>query len=163
MVAHPQAARMLFMLTSVLITGLLAGCTPGPEPIDYGHEACTYCRMTITDPRYATELVNSTGKVYPFDAVECLVAYLNEHPEAEVHSLWVNDFADPGTLIPIPEAVFLHSGALHSPMGLNIAAFGSGEARQAVQDSLGGTPLRWDAVQERVHLSENGMPALLSQ
>lgn len=129
---------------------LLAGCTPEPEPIRYGQDECTYCRMSITDPRYGSELVTSTGKTYMFDSIECLAAHVQTNPDVEVHSLWVTDYTRPEHLIRVDQAAFLHSDSLRSPMALNVAAFGDRARRDAAHDSLDGTPMGWAEVKHLV-------------
>lgn len=135
----------------VLLLLWTTGCTPEPEPIRYGEDNCAYCRMTVTDPRYGSELVTSTGKTYMFDSIECLAAYVQENPEIEVHSLWVPNFRDPGTLMNVEDAFLVRSDTLKSPMSLNVAAFRKSSASPAaVSDSLGGTVMSWDEVRSLV-------------
>ncbi len=81
-----------------------------------------------------------TGKVLPFDAVECMASYLLDN-EVELHSLWVVDYAQPGALIPAKEARFLHSNELRSPMGLNLTAF---NADAATRQSAAGQWMNWN-------------------
>lgn len=137
------------MLFAVLL--LLAGCTPEPEPIVYGEVECAYCRMTVTDPRYGSELVTATGKTFMFDAIECLAAYVEENADLHVHSLWVPNFRNPGTLLHIDDVFFVQSNQLKSPMALNLAAFARAHATpEAVRDSLDGTIMDWTEVRDLV-------------
>jgi copper chaperone NosL len=134
--------------------GLLAvwACSPQPQPIAYGDDACETCLMGIADERWGSEIVTRTGKIHTFDSVECMVAYLlHEAEPEEVHSVWVTDFADPPTLISVAEAFFLRSDNLKSPMGLGLTAFGEESIRsRAVLDSFGGDLFSWDQVVEHV-------------
>ena len=141
--------RVLAVLLGLSLL-LLAGCTPEPQPIRYGQDECAYCRMSITDPRYGSELVTRTGKTYMFDSIECLAAYVQENADVEVHSLWVTDYATPEHLVRVDEATFLHSDGLTSPMALNVAAFAEDAPLRSVQDSLGGTAMTWSEVQRLV-------------
>lgn len=143
--AQPAAG---LAVATVLAAGLVAGCQPAPQPLVVGEMACAHCRMTVSDARYGAELAASTGKVYPFDATECLTAYLAEHPEAgdEAHSLWVAAFDAPGTLLPVKDAHFLQSPAIQSPMGGGLAAYTTAEAREAARLTLDGRALDWDGV-----------------
>jgi len=104
--------------------------------------------MTISDARYGAELVATTGKVYPFDAIECLTAYLAEEPEAAegAHSLWVAAFDVPGTLVNVKDAYFLQSDAIQSPMGAGLAAYSASDSRDAALAEQGGTALDWAEV-----------------
>lgn len=140
---------VLFALIFLLMW--TTGCTPEPEPINYGEDNCAYCRMTVTDPRYGSELVTSTGKTYMFDSIECLAAYVQENSDVEVHSLWVPNFRDPGTLMSLDEAFLVRSDSLKSPMSLNVAAFEKASAStEVVADSLGGTVMTWNEVRSLV-------------
>ncbi len=144
----------LWSLALILPLGLvlfgITGCTPEPEPIRYGEDNCAYCKMTVTDPRYGSELVTATGKTHMFDSVECLAAYVQDNPDVEVHSLWVPDFRNPGTLMRVGEAFFIQSDQLKSPMALNIAAFRASASRATVRDSLDGQVMDWAGVRSLV-------------
>lgn len=124
---------------------LLAGCTVGPTPIEYGKDECVACRMRITDARFGSELVSTRGKPYKFDAVECLVGFLERQdvPTAEVHSLWVDNFAKPGELIDARTAFYLRTDRVRSPMGLNVLAFATAADRDAARTQYGGDDVTW--------------------
>ena len=49
-----------FMLLSVC---LLMACSQEPKPIEYGTDACHFCRMTIVDKVHGAEIVTDKGKV----------------------------------------------------------------------------------------------------
>ena len=116
-------------LCLILLLGLftLTACVrPKPVAINYNEATGAYCGMFVSDPRYGSEIVTTTGKTYVFDSVECMVAFLlegEEVPSDKLHSAWVSDFANPGTLINAEEAYYLKSGVLRSPMAVNITAF----------------------------------------
>ena len=143
-VAAPLAAAVL------LGAGLWTGCqADGPQPLDYGVAECTHCRMTVSDQKFAAQLVTRTGKAEPFDSIECLTGYLAEHADAATgaRGVYVADFAAPGTLVPAATAFFLHSDGLSSPMGGGLAAFATAAARDEALARLGGEGLAWDEVQ----------------
>lgn len=106
--------------------------------------------MTVADPRYGAELVTSTGKVYTFDSIECLAAYVQENASVEVHSLWVSDY-ETKELVSVEDVSFLQSDSLKSPMSLNVAAFSEPARRQRMQDSRGGTLMDWTDVRRFVN------------
>jgi copper chaperone NosL len=133
-----------------------ASCSPGPEPIAYGSDACAHCRMVISDERFGAELVTRRGRVDKFDSIECLAAALDARAGEEVHSLWVTDHADPPRLIEAREAVFVHSSAVRSPMGMNLAAFGAGSAPDSLLRRFPGRVLSWEQV--RTLVRERGDP-----
>jgi len=46
---------------SIIVLALLSACSRAPEPIVYGKDACTHCKMTIMDKRFAAEIITSKG------------------------------------------------------------------------------------------------------
>src|SRR5690606_12451098 len=78
---------------------LFTACKPEAQAIDYGFDSCTHCKMTIADNRYGAELVTQKGKVYKFDAIECLAAFKETDSEEAYAMLLVTDFSEPGVFI----------------------------------------------------------------
>lgn len=135
-------------LTTLLFGAAALACAePGPIPIAFGREACAHCHMTIVDQRFAAELVTQTGKVYAFDDAGCLAAFAVDGSveSARVHSVWVTDFLQPGTLLPVEDVIFLRTDSVRTPMASNLLAVprAAGDSLQAV---LGGTLLDWTQV-----------------
>jgi len=113
--------------------------------------------MGITDPRFGSEAVSTTGKIWKFDSVEDLAAFAQYPPEGAVlRSLWVSDFANPGEITQPAElfsaegAHFLISADVRSPMGLGIAAFRTAAARDAALENYPGDAASWDDVKAHV-------------
>lgn len=134
-------------VTGVLAALFLSGCTPEPTPISYGEDSCDFCRMTIVDPQHAAEVVTNKGRVYKFDAIECMVSHVKREGEEQFSFILVNDYADPGELIDAGKARFLISEAIPSPMGAFLSAF---EERQTADEFLaekGGTLYSWRSLQ----------------
>ena len=110
---------------------VLVGCTQGPRPVIRGTDVCAQCRMTITDMQFASQLVTARGKQHPFDSIECLAWYLDQHPAEEGATLWVTDYASPETFIEAHGAVYVHGPDVMSPMAANLAAFSDLETARA--------------------------------
>lgn len=121
-------------------------CNPGPRPIDYGTDACYYCRMTIVDRQRASEIVTNKGKVYKFDAIECMVNSREALGDDNIARYLCNYFKNPGELTDATMATFLISDALPSPMGANLTAFQTKLAAQEVQEKLGGALYDWESL-----------------
>jgi copper chaperone NosL len=133
---------------------VLAGCArPAPRPIALGEESCRHCHMAIADPRFAAELVTTTGMVFVFDDVGCLAAFVREGsvPAAEQHSLWVYDYLQPDSLLDARRAVYLSMDSLATPMASHLVATRPGPAADSLRVRLGGTPLAWDELPVRGH------------
>lgn len=129
----------------ILLTSLfLLACSPKPRPIEYGADACEYCSMTIVDNQHAAEAVTAKGKVYKFDAIECMVNYTLKNADTEMAFLLVNPYTRPGELIPAGGSTFLISKNLPSPMGAFLSAFPSAGEARAMQAEKGGTLYDWE-------------------
>ncbi|TVZ27544.1 copper chaperone NosL [Gillisia sp. Hel_I_86] len=130
----------------VIVALLLISCEISPQPINYGNEACEFCRMTIVDKQHAGQLVNSKGKAYNFDAIECMINYTEENKGTSHELYLINDFENPGVLINAKTATYLVSPQLPSPMGANLSGFASeGDAKRA-KNQYGGELYNWEAI-----------------
>ncbi|MCG9971919.1 nitrous oxide reductase accessory protein NosL [Christiangramia crocea] len=125
----------------------LISCEIGPEPINYGEDGCEYCKMTIVDKQHASELVTSKGKIYKFDAIECMINFRKEHKDIQYAMYLVSDFSKPGELIDATMATFLISEKISSPMGANLSAFYTETAANEIQASYGGDIYNWHEIQ----------------
>jgi copper chaperone NosL len=130
---------------AVLGTAIAASACAANPHIAFGVDTCAECRMVIADRRFGAVLVTHTGKSVAFDSVDCLLNYLERNAELQVRGAWVVDAAQPGTLIPAANAVFVQQGALRPPMGATVS-FGSLEAARS---TAGMTPetLEWNDLQ----------------
>jgi copper chaperone NosL len=108
--------------------------------------------MTLADPRYAGQLVTTTGKVLPFDDVGCLATFVATGGIAgeDIHSVWFHDFAQPDSLLDGRAAVFLQHDSIRTPMDYGIVALRRGAAADSLAAATGGRLLTWDQVLERV-------------
>ncbi|MCX8106418.1 MAG: nitrous oxide reductase accessory protein NosL [Ignavibacterium album] len=137
----------IFLLFIALFSFLIISCTPEPEPIDYGSDVCEFCKMNITDNKYASEIVTNKNKIYKFDSIECLFQFKKGFiKEDEIHSEWVNDFSQPGKLIDLTKAFFLKSNVFRSPMGMNVLAVESEEAMNEIKNKDGGMTMTYPEV-----------------
>jgi len=130
----------------MLLAALVASCGgTGPRPVVLGEDECGYCRMEVTDARFAAEAVTRTGRVHVFDSVECLAGYARGAEKGSVTALYVTDADAPGTFVAAEQAGYLTGSTLRGPMG-NTVAFASPGAARAAQARVGGTVAEWAAV-----------------
>ncbi len=139
-----------FLMALLALLGLGACGGPKAEPIDYGEDMCDFCQMTIMDRQHAAESVTEKGRVYKFDAIECMVDYVLEHEnDTPFGILLVADYARPGELVNAQTATYLISPNLPSPMGAFLTGFGSQAEAEKVQAEKGGELLDWEALKLR--------------
>lgn len=134
---------------SILVPALalaFAACgVPGPRPVLLNEDQCAYCRMEVTDARFAAEAITRTGRIHVFDSIECLAGYAAGAERGTVASLWVTDAEHPGTFVKAEAAGYLLDSSIRGPMGRAIA-FATPEAARTAQGALGGTIASWDAI-----------------
>lgn len=129
-----------FLLISVV---LLVSCQPTSQPINYGEDECVHCKMSIVDAPFAAELVTKKGKVFKFDAIECMMAYLREQTEKEFSMYLVHDLNIPTDWQDATQCKYLVSKDLPSPMGGNLSAYSTNEGAENMQLSKGGEIYDW--------------------
>lgn len=129
---------------------LWMACTPTPKEIQYGMDACQFCKMTIMDNQHASQIVTAKGKVYLFDSIECMAGYQQASTE-EYAFVLVSDYAQPGSLIAAETGTFLISDALPSPMGANLSAFSDPAEAEKLKDQHGGEVYTWTQVSEKIN------------
>ena len=103
----------------------LSACAIEPQPINYGKDACHYCKMNIVDSQHAAQFVTEKGKCYKFDAIECMLNQMNEFDEAPIALHLITDYSAPGELTDATKSTYLISDAIPSPMGAFLTAFKS--------------------------------------
>ena len=132
------------------ISFIITSCNTGPKPIDYGNDGCHYCKMTIVDKIHGAELVTEKGKVFKFDASECMVHYIQDNSVAEAGNFYTNYYESPSELINVQKATFLISQAIPSPMNANITAFKDYASAAKIQTENDGTLYTWDALKKHL-------------
>lgn len=125
---------------------LLLACSPSPKPIQYGTDKCDFCRMTVVDPQFAAELVTDKGKVYKFDAIECMVQYRQANSESTFALQLVNDYLREGVLHEADSCTYLISPELPSPMGANLSAFSDRASAEDYQREKTGQLYTWEGL-----------------
>ena len=132
------------VLTSFLLT--LFSCKTGPETIKIGMDNCSFCKMTMSDERFGAEVITNKGKVFKFDDMHCILAWLRSGvvPVSSVKDIYFTDFCNGHQLINKNNSFFLKSDVLKSPMGGNTAAFSNTDSLKKMQESFSGTNPGWD-------------------
>jgi len=123
----------------------LFGCNVSPQAIDYGHDGCHFCKMIIVDKVHGAEIVTNKGKVYKFDASECMINFLHEFEDSsEIKIFLTNHFTEPEVLIDATKATFLISENVPSPMGAFLSAFKNKVEAEKIHSGKGGELYSWE-------------------
>ena len=143
------AGKGTTILTALAFMTLFLSCSSGPEAIRYGKDACTSCKMTLTDKRFGAEVLTQKGKVFKFDDLNCLAGFLKKGtvPSEEIAQIVTIDFKNPGTFLDVQQAFFLENEAVKSPMRGDVASFATTEDLESVQSKIGnGKAMNWEDV-----------------
>ncbi len=144
--------KTLKKITALVVLSAIFSCNVGPQSIDYGNDGCHFCKMTIVDKLHAAEIVTIKGKVYKFDATECMVNFLNEFDASEIKLFLSINYADPEALIDATQATFLISENVPSPMGAFLSAFKTKEDAKSIQENKSGDIYSWEEL--LVHIKQ---------
>ncbi|HXX29207.1 MAG TPA: nitrous oxide reductase accessory protein NosL, partial [Myxococcaceae bacterium] len=90
--------------------------SPDPAPLDPRNDACASCRMLVSDPRTAAQLVAPGEEPLFFDDVGCLARYLAEHPGRRGAVAYVADHRT-GAWVQASSAEYILQASVATPMG----------------------------------------------
>jgi copper chaperone NosL len=129
-----------WMAALALLAVPLSGCggPVEPAPIDSRHDACAWCRMGVSDPRLAAQLVAPLEEPRLFDDIGCLRDYLASGASLPPGAAaFVADHRT-GRFVLAARAVYARSPALATPMASGIAAWEDASSRAADRSVAGG-------------------------
>jgi len=105
---------------------------------------CSFCRMTISEKRYAAELVDRDGNLFKFDDIGCMLRFVRDRNlEGKAAAHFVVDYEQRDWLNG-ERAYYVKSEAIHSPMGGGLVAFRDRAKAEACAANLGGKVLSFD-------------------
>jgi copper chaperone NosL len=130
---------------ALLLLFFLQSCSTAPSPIRTGVDNCYYCKMTVSDARFGAELITKKGKIYKFDDMHCILAYLksNTMDKNEIRDVYLSDFSNQHQLHKAGESFLLQSDELKSPMNGNIAAFSNEDSMKKAMEAFKGSSTLW--------------------
>ena len=127
-----------------MIIVLYISCSIDSEPINYGKDACHYCKMNIVDRQHAAEIVTLKGRAFKVDAIECMMRDIKDRNENEIALFLMTDYATPGKLVNATKSTYLISKSIPSPMGANLSGFENREDAVKTQENKSGDLYSWD-------------------
>lgn len=121
------AGPLLFIVAAFVLAGCFGDPETGPVEIKYGRDTCDYCRMIISDPRYAAQIRGGERhKAHKFDDIGDAVHFLRmqdwkDDPKVE---FWVMNSEDAQTWLDARKAYFVRGAP--TPMDYGYAAVADG-------------------------------------
>lgn len=127
------------LAVSALVVLAACGGPTAAVPIEKG-TPCAFCRMTISDPNLAAEIVAPGEEPRMYDDIGCLANDLRQRPAPAEARAFVADFTT-GALVPAAEATYTRVDSVATPMSSHLVAHASTTARDADGRVRGGTPI----------------------
>ncbi|MCF6308340.1 MAG: nitrous oxide reductase accessory protein NosL [Flavobacteriaceae bacterium] len=136
--------KLITTLSLISLFFIFTACEVQPQKIEYGKDACHFCRMNIVDQQHAAQLVTKKGKAFKFDATECLIDHLSEIDITQIELFLVTDYNNPGNLIDAKTSSYIISENIPSPMGAFLSAVLTKAEAETLQKSKTGTVYNWE-------------------
>lgn len=135
-----------------LLILLFLSCNTKPEPFVAGSDICCFCKMGISDTRFGGELITKKGKIYKFDDLHCMSAFMRTGivAQEDIAQLLTVNFDKPNTFLNVHTAGFISSAELKSPMGSNAAGFETKDEATAFSKDKQTEVLDWQAVLKKL-------------
>lgn len=128
----------------LLLTGVLTACNSNEsKPIKLHADGCDFCKMTISDGKFAAQLITEKGRYYNFDDVSCMVLFSKSSP-VPAKRYFIGNYLKASELLPVESVFFLKGDAIKSPMRGNVAAFGSEDLCKEYQSKLSADNFTWE-------------------
>jgi copper chaperone NosL len=125
------------LLSALVASGSsCADSVPQPAALQPG-EPCAFCRMMVSDPRFAAQIVAPGEEPLFFDDIGCLANQLRGGPRSAGAMAYVADHRT-RDWIPAADALYTRIDALSTPMGSHLVAHADAASRDQDPDARGG-------------------------
>jgi copper chaperone NosL len=128
----------------MLFAMVAAACStgpPAPVALDVNQVACAYCRMIVSDHRFASQVVSRREEPRFFDDLGCLSNFIESSgglPEGSV--VYVSDHRTT-RWVSLDAAVLTRVDSITAPMGSHVVAHESIASRDADPAAAAGRPV----------------------
>ena len=137
----------------ILVSGLaalvvLTSCQKrAVEPIAVeANDMCSFCRMSISEKRYAAEVIDKEGQAFKFDDIGCMANFIKQkRNDASIQATFVMDF-DRREWLEAEKASYVRSSEFKTPMNGGIVAFKDDSSAQVVAAKYHGQMLPFSEV-----------------
>ncbi len=125
------------------LVALVAACTqgpPGPAVLDTKNEQCAFCRMAVSDQRFAAQLVAPGEEARFFDDIGCFAGFVSK---TRMPAGAVGFVADHRTKrwVRADQAIYTKVPQVATPMSSHIIAHEDTASRDLDPGARGGSPM----------------------
>ena len=133
------------LIVSIALLSACAGSPLAPVDIDPLNDACRQCRMLVSNPRTAAEIVAPGEEPLIFDDLDCFRNFIAATPLSDVARVYVVDHRT-GEWIPAHIAVYTKSTHRGTAMGSGLIAHWDVASRDADPAAAGGSAVPLAAI-----------------
>ena len=134
---RPSYSACLLLLLAISC----GSSVPQPAALELSREPCGFCRMLVSDQRFASQIVAPLEDPKFFDDMGCLAHYLETHPTLPRGAVvYVADHRTKAW-VRADQAVYTRVDSLTAPMGSHIVAHESAASRASDADAASGTTI----------------------
>jgi copper chaperone NosL len=131
-------------LAAIAALGMVFCAAPAltpPAELDAGNEQCRFCRMMVSDPGRAAQIVAPYEEALFFDDIGCLRDYLASGPSLPEGAVaYVADHRTKAW-VAAKDASYTRNPSIETPMGSHLIAHADGASRDLDPETRGGTSL----------------------
>jgi len=119
-----------------IVAAALAGCgTSELRPVElFPEDECAHCRMSVSDPKFASEIITQNGEVFKFDDLSCLDKFRKHRNDQAIAAIFVKDF-ETTRWLRYEQSVIIETG-IATPMGSGKIAVSGSERAAAVKQQF---------------------------
>jgi len=128
----------------ICMMSILSACRAEVKEIQLGRDNCQYCKMQISDSKFATAILSEQGKTFTFDDLKCLVLYTKENKDLHIKEVYSIPFKGEQKLQPIKQLLILESPKIKGPMGGHWATFSNDADLTEGFKKLEGRQVSWE-------------------
>jgi copper chaperone NosL len=133
--------RWLAVLAMACVAVACGVGPPGPATLDPRHDVCRSCRMTVSDPSVAAQVVAPGEEPMFFDDIGCLAAYLRQEPGVPRGAIaYVADHRTRAWILA-STATYSRVPRLETPMASHLIAHADTASRRADPAAQDGAPV----------------------
>ena len=119
---HKEAIRLACGFSILIMVASCQQSAVTPVAIE-ANDMCSFCRMSISETRYAAELIDDEGQAFKFDDIGCMANFIKQkRNNAPIRATFVMDY-DRREWLAAESASFVRSTEFKTPMNGGIVAF----------------------------------------
>ena len=132
--------RLGSVLALLATSWACGGGAPEPADLDTRNEQCAGCRMAVSNPRFAAQVVAAGELPLFFDDLGCLAGFLKAGRAPAGATVFVADHLTKAW-VRAERAVYTRVSGLETPMSSHLVAHGDPTSRDQDRDARGGSPV----------------------